>query len=68
MRQAYQVERANTLDLFNEMNIQLLFIHASVSHSFSSPKKKVIGRDTPVVSLSTKKIHFIVYGEGSASP
>lgn len=62
MRQAYQVEGTNILDLLNEHSVA---IH-SCQHVPFFLSKKVIGRDTPVVSLSTQSTHFIIYEDDSA--
>lgn len=55
MRQAYQVERANILDLLSEYSVT---IHSCQRVPFFLPKK-VIGKDTAVVSFSTRNVHFI---------
>lgn len=55
MRQAYQVETANILDLLSEYSVT---IHSCQHVPFFLPKN-VIGKDTPVVSLSTQNVHFI---------
>lgn len=62
MRQAYQVETANILDLLCEYSVT---IHSCQHVPFFLPKK-VIGKDTPVVSLSTQNVHFITQEDDSA--